>query len=809
MMNYWGDVRFAWTRLVRAPLVSAWVILPLGAAIGCAVAFGSIVQHVMLEPPPGVVAPDQLMSVVARPVSASDQALEGVSLPVFRSVRDALPRQRWAAFARFDGDIERGLNVTHTKIELVDEGYFSLLGLRPRLGRLLNAPDLSTHTAPAEIVLTSAVWSREFGRDSAVLGQTIVVNGSPFRIVGVVDGDFSSLTLEPTFGWIPLGRVTTFGLPVDAIESRFFTWLSVITRVASPQAEASLRVGVARLEATDRTDATAWQARGLAPRSLHVLRFERSGDVRGADARTAAQWLFLLSIVLVLIGTANVASLWVIRGVRDARAWLTMSALGASGARIARTLLIEGGILGVGASVVALIVALTLARVAETVPYLGGLVRLSRAGTTVAVVSGVCVLSIVALAPFASLPAANIYSRSLRARAPRWRSLLLPLLQVMQAALVSTLLVGAGTFATGLRSVLSRKHTIPTDSLLYVRLAEANTPSAKAYYTDLLERLHGAPWVRSATLTSAVPLVATTGYYIAPPASPPSGSVEPLEVAGSAVDSTYLHTLGLQVLQGRGFNATDVSGSDLVALVNETLAAEYVRTGVAPVGSCISASEERCNRRIVGIVKNSVYRSLGEGPTAFIYLPLAQAPPGAPLSVLIRTRGIASEQVSRLRALMAALPAPGPVMTRALSDISEVQARPWQTGVALLSGFGQLALVFAAVGIYSGNRLALESRAAEFAIRAALGAPPGKLARTAILTTIAVVGLGAVIGLVVALSALKQMPVSASAVSLSPNAFDIGAAFLALLGASTLGVLGPARRAAATDPAAALRLGEA
>ena len=826
------DVKYAVRTLRREPTFVAGVVLTFALAIGTNAAMVGLVTRLMLAPPPGIRGAERVAHARFRvgDDDGSSFVLSTTSYPTFRALRGVNGAFAAVAATRPDSlTIGRGPDAVLIPALAASGEYFSTLGATPALGRFFGPADDELPNGNSVVVLGNAYWQRTYAGDRAVLGREIVVDGQPFTIIGVAARGFNGDELSAVDAFVPLTR-SMRGNADDWVSNRYMNLVSIVVRLRE-----GVRAEVARQMASAalRDDAPAATGR----RALDV---ELSPIIPGADARVSprariALWLAGVSIVVLLIATANVGTLLALRAARRRRELAVRLTMGASRGDLARQLLIESVLLSAIGAAVGLVFsrwfsdavrATLLPDIAQSETFVDR--RVLVVSIVVAAVAGV----VAALAPLANAARADL-SVQLRQGGGHGASGRLALqrtLVTVQVALSTLLLVGAALFVRSLERVQSQNLGFSTARLLYVTLDfrgyVAGVERDLAYY-DALARVRALPVVTKATVVSGIPF----GPHYIPPVSIPGLPWPPANVQipimyGATPE--YLDMMGVALVSGRLLTARDGRGAPPVVLVNETMA-RTAWPGRSPLGACVRAgfgggfppsgegnpAESAPCREVVGVVRDSRARSLrpegNEDRLMQYYVPFEQLPesprpdPSQVMGLMIRVRGEADhaapvvqhaiQSTSVLRAF---------ARTRPYQDLLDPQLRSWRLGATLFSAFGALALGIATVGLFGVVSYTVTQRTREIGVRLALGGSSETIARLVVGDAVRMVSLGIVAGVV---ASLAIGPLIASLLfQTSPREpASIAMAGAILLVATLVAAAWPAWRAGRVPPVVALR----
>lgn len=805
-----SDLRWALRGLIRSPGFVAVAAGTLALGIGATTAVFGLLDAALLRPL-AVEAPDRLVKVVA---SRPDGVAHNLSYPAFEAFRDG--EVLADAVAQAPGDLALGLASGGVRIraDLVSAGYFRLLGVRPALGRGFGPSEAVGGDDPQAIVLGHRLWERDFGADPGVVGRTIPVNGVQMTVVGVAPDGFSGMARgESTEAWVPVAARSLLQGGPDRVSDTSVSWLYVLGRLppdtSREAAEARLQPVAERIARADLMPDVTGAA---------LLEAGRGFTTRVDDLSARLKFVLAAVGLLLLIACANVAGLLLARGTARRREIATRLALGARRWRLTRQLLVESSLLAlVGAAGGVILGHWAAEALAAFGPAAAGVAldaRLDgRAVAFAALLTGVTTLVFGGAPAVLSArrgPAAGLLGSGGRGGTERSGARGRRVLVAGQVALSLVLLVVAGLLGRSLRKLSAVDPGFDASGVLAAAFdLEAGGYDAergREFTRELLARVRALPGVEGASLASTVPPspggsrwdgVGLQGYEAAPD--------EEIGFDMNRVGTDYFEILRIPLLRGRTFDARDGPDAPLVAIVNETMARRYWPDGEA-VGRRIllSGEPDGPSLEIVGVAADGKYRSLREEPRANVYVPFAQIyRPG--MTLLARGGGDPHALVAPIRGALRSLDPGVPLFdVRTLEE--QVAAATAEDRVAALAAgaFGLLALLMAAVGLYGLLAYTVGRRVRELGIRMALGARRAQVIGLVLAGAVKLVVAGVAVGIPVALLAGGAAEELLYGVSPGDPA-TMAVAALLLLGVALFAAFVPARRAAAVQPARALR----
>jgi putative ABC transport system permease protein len=785
------DLRYAARNLWRAPGLVAVSVLSLGLGIGLNLTLYAGVTAIFGHRP---TMADRVRVVGIEPGNGRQ-----VSYLNYRDLRDSgtfagVVGFRISAMNRRLDDRTERLGVL-----VVTDNYFEGLGIPMRLGRPFGG-EAAPERSPRSVVLGHPYWSARFNADPAAIGQTMVLDGEVFTVVGVLPEDYRSIT-----GFMsPSVLVPASALTLPTVDDRGSQTLSVLARLApgaTPErAQAAVTAFGAELERRF-PEMNEGMARPAQVFPADALQF------RGTPAgfRILPVVLFLLFGLVLLIGAVNVAGLLLARAVTRQQELTIRSALGASRGRVTQTLLAESFLLslvgtGVGLSLTGALGGVVLRGPMSPLqslfaPDLGLLLPalLLVAATTV-----LCSVGPVLRSTRLDLLAGLRKGGSGSAGRLRLRSAFV----VGQVALSLTLLVVSSLF---LRSqvriatidlgfdldhgVVTRFNAEPVTGPLGARLAFADR---------LVERLAQVPGVQSVAVTGLVPLGGDALVASFHPAG--RSDIPGTRPSTYSVGPRYFETLAIPLLRGREFDRRDEDGTPAVAIVNETFARTYF-PGRPAIGERIEIGGES-DAEIVGVARDNRIDTIGEAPKSVAYYPFAQRP--RRLTVIARTAGDPAGMLAAVRTAVSDIDATANVTIGTLRDAASTELSMRRVGTQMVGAIGIVGMLLTAIGLYGVMSYFVASRTAELGVRLALGATPRRLHREVLGHAAGLVGGGIVIGVAASLLLAPALATFLAGLSpVDPIAFVTAAAILALVAAAASHL--PARRVARVDPVLALR----
>ena len=797
------DLTVAVRGLRRTPAFTVVALLTLALGIGANTAIFSVLRPVLLRPLPYPEA-DRLVQVWSDHRALGRQEPEWLTPPDFDDWRDQ--NSTFSAMAAYRGwgpDITGSGDPRSLSGVAVSGNFLSMLGARPAVGRLLTPAD-DTPGAEPVIVLSDALWQRQFGGDSAIVGRLLTLNGEPWRVVGVTDAAF-----RPPLANAPDLFRTMRRAPTDSC-GRGCIVLRVIGRlkpdITLAQAQGDL-ARIAERQARDFPETNAKVGAWLVP--LHE---QLTGETKPALLALAGAVGFVL-----LIACVNLANLLLVRGAGRSRELGVRAALGAGRGRILRQLLVESAVLAALGGTLGLLVGMagssTLATlVPENIRSLG---EIGVDGTVVAFTAAITLASGMLFGMLPALHAARTNlmdalrsgTREAGGRGGALRSSLV----VSEVALAVVLLVGAGLLMRSFLLMQRVELGFRTDRALvspvFFPRSRYEQPQRAVQATEnLLARLRAHPAVASAEASDVTPLGGGGDQDVTAIAiGEPPRTDGPGAIWYRAVSAGYLQSMEMRLVAGRYFTAEDREGSAPVAIVNEE-AARAFWGGKSPIGRVLATSDDPAEPRatIVGVVASARHDGPNQPYKTEMFLPMGQFPTRAVNVVLIPASGT-DAAVAALRGALAEVDPLVPL--NSATPISQLAGdavalpRLYATLVAL---FAAVAILLAMLGVYGVMAYSVSQRRREIGVRLAMGASPAGIRRLVLGEGGRLAMLGVVGGLVLSLAAGRLL--SSLLFGVQPYDLPTLAVVITVLGGMALVASWlPARRAMRVDPLEAMR----
>ncbi len=801
MGNFLADLRFGLRLLRQAPAFTAVAVIALALGIGANTAIFSTVDAVLIRPLP-FGDPDRLVMVWEDASFASFPK----NTPAPANYVDWKARNRvfsgMAATRGVSGNLTADGPPEQAMGRAVTPDFFSVLGAKPLIGRTFTGEEDRTD-APVAII-SYGLWQRRYAGELSALNRKILINGAPRVVIGIMPADFA-LRGRHDF-WIPIH------FQAADLGNRGSHFLNVVAR---------LKPGV-----------TLGQAREDMNRIARELAREYPGNNEKIGAvvvpireeivgKTGLELYVLMGAAgcVLLIACANLAGLLLARAVGRKREMAIRAALGAGRGRLVRQLVAEGGMLSLAGGLLGVLAApMGMKVLAELVPE--GLSATVVPQLDLRVLLFALGLSAITGLAFSIIPAWRASRVSLHdalkqggrggvgGRSARTRDALV----VLEVAAALVLLTGAGLMLRTVANLKNIEVGFRPDHLLTMRttLPRVKYEDAAArigFYHRVVAGVRALPGVRNAAYASTLPFLSmgnTNGFEvegIARPAGDPGDALLRVATAG------YLDVLGVRMMEGRGFSASDGRDAPPVIVINETFAKLYFPRGGALGHRVALSTRERVWRTIVGVVRDVHERGYELEMKPGVYLPFEQITDtwALPEMLVVRTAGDPGAMTSAVRAVVASVDPEQPVAAvRSMDEILALSVADRHQQMTLLTAFASLAVLLAAIGLYGVLAYAVTQRTREIGVRMALGAKASGVAGAFVVRGLILTAAGLAVGLAASLGLSRAMTTLVYGVTATdPLTYAGVAGLLTLIAAAASWI--PARRAARVDPITVLR----
>jgi putative ABC transport system permease protein len=798
------DLRYGVRMLFKNVGFTAVALITLTLGIGANTAIFSVVNALLLRPLP-YPNPDQLVWVgEAAPQSRSD----AISGPHFLEWDEH--SQTLAHIAAYNA---ASLTLTGAgepeRLEgcRVSAEFFTVLGVECALGRnFLPAEDRPGGERVA--IISHGLWQRRFNAGQDVIGQSISLDDHNYRVVGVLPSGFRFI--QPLEIWVPLA--------LDPAQERGNVQMSILSAIARLNQGISRDEAQAELE-TLRVRVEESRAGKMPPFGGQVRLSSLHAKLVGDNRRPLLILLGAVSLIL-LIACANVGNLLLSRAVSRQKEFAIRAALGAGRLRLMRQMLTESLLLALGGGILGLLLAFGLTKQIVAIAAantFGDISHLATIDIDVRVLGFTLVASVLSGALFGLAPCLQFSRGNLNDSLKEGgrgdgfdRSRLRNLLMVTEVAMAIVLLVGSGLLIRSFVNLLEVNPGYSSEGLLTVRLSLPDLryeqrSRREGLFSDVLKRVASLPGVESVGAINHLPLTdfQFMGWLRIPgrPSSPDSQVGTPVGI----VSEDYFRTMGIPLRAGRSFTERDNSESPRVVILSEALAAGLF-PDEDPLGKQVWVPGPRREIMpiVIGIVGDVRHQGLDHEATPEIYVPFTQYAPGS-MNIVIRTPVDAAGLTSAVRRQVLEVDSNLPLYeVQTMEHRLAASVSPRRFNLLLLASFALLALVLAAVGVYGVISYAVTQRTHEIGIRMALGAHRGHVLSLLLGRGMSLVAAGIIIGLGGAWALTRVMASLLFGVSATDPLTFAGVAMLLGIVALVACYI-PARRAAKTDPMAALR----
>src|SRR5262245_2168555 len=807
--NIATDVRYALRGLVKKPGYAVAVGLTLALGIGANAVVFALVNAVVLRKLPYPNA-DRLISLSTVNDEGRDgRVLQDIVYDDWRRMTTAIESS--AAYEGTQSVLSSGGRPDRFEGMIATASYFSLLGVRPLVGRLFSQSE--AQSGARVVILSEQLWRSRFNADSGIVGRYVTLANDSWQVIGVVPAAFA--TGRPERFWQPL-RVAPVRADPNAEGGEFIGW-SIVARIREGVSFDAVRAELATVLARSSG------REGGRPRPVVMTLHER----RHGDTRRPLLLLFGAVGVLLLTACANIANLGLARAARREREFALRRTLGASRARIARFVLVESLALAVAGAVLGLVlVRVSLAWFVGISPSSVGTVAQAQSigvnGELVAYASAVAILTAIVFGLMPALSASRaplnqmLAAGSAQLAGSRRQSLLRRGLVIGELAVALVFLTGAGLVGKIFWRVASADPGFRPEKLLAVTVdlgTKRYTLATDApFFDDLMTRVGREPGVQAMSYTRGAP---HTGNFLVNVSSTES-SRRPDALARRSmrwtevyVDTAYLRTIGAQLVAGRFIGPEDRKGSHRVAVVTE----EFVKlnlAGATPIGLQFGGRIDGVT--IIGVIKDISHPMQDGKIFPLVFLPLTQPTsqywlPGDPVwrTLIVRTTGEPAQLGAAVRAIVQSMDATlaPPEFTPMEASLAEVVA-PRKFTLVLVGAFAALALGLAVIGLSSVLAYLVTERTREIGVRLALGADAGRVTRMVLGQGLVLTLAGLLLGAVISVASVRVLRAWVYEMSVyDAPTFAAVAVLLCVVALAACWL--PARRASRVDPVMALR----
>jgi predicted permease len=813
------DIRHGARMLVKNPGFSLIAILSIAIGVGANAAMFSVADGLVLRPLP-VPDPSGVVMVSAT-LPTGEVRNGGISYPDFADLRDRTRSFEGLTATRglIASFVRRRDDAAQSKFGLaVSANFFDVLRVRPALGRAFVPDEDRVAGRDAVMVLAHDTWTEQFGADPDIIGREVRLTGQTFTVIGVAPEAFPGIDhyVRPAF-YVPMAMMPVLdpAATSDVLDRRDFRTLRVMGR---------LQPGASVVQASQETDllVRALQQEHPETNKGHGLLVRREMNARFSEYSPMAGLsaiLIGLAVAVLAVACANVAGLLTSRAPVRAREIALRLAIGGSRPRLIRQLMTETTLMAIAGGVAGIALGYIGIRSFQQFQIASDVgVRLTYELDRRAIAVGLVVTAISALLSSA-IPA----WRSTRARdlSNALRNTTTPASKIArlwgrhglvasQIALTLVLLTVALSFYRAFEAEYGLGPGFRTDHVLLTNLdpglAKYDQGQSDAFYRLLKERVEAIPRVRSVALTTFVPLNQDSQDRVAlvPEGFELPAGTSALTVAAARVDEDYFGTIGIPIVSGRAFEATDTLDAPRVGIVSRGMAARYW-AGQDPLGKRIRLSGPNGEWvQVVGVAEDAKFRLFTSASTPFLYLPRLQNP-SMRSTLVARTESESAEVATQVRTAILEAGREVPILSmRTIEAFYSSNVKNLnRVVVRTVAGMGIMGLVLALIGLHGLTAYAVSRRTREIGIRMAVGALPGSMLRMVLRqgTLPSVAG--------IAVGVLASAGVGGLIQSVFPGAAADAVTYLLIVPIVVVVVMLaayiPARRAAHIDPLVALR----
>jgi predicted permease len=830
MTNLMQDIRFAIRTLSKAPVFTTVAILSLAFGIGANCAIFSLLDQLLLRSLP-VREPDRIVQLWARGNNyGSNSGMNVMSYPMYTDFRDrceafdgVIARRSLSGSLGFKGQVER------IRAEMVSGNYFQMLGVPAAAGRLLLPEDDVKPNEHPVTVLAYDYWQSRFAGDATVIGQTIVVNDMPFKVLGIVQRGFNGMEVgDATQIFVPMAmQARMFPVP-DLLKNRRWRFVQVFGRmkpgIEIDRAKASsttLFHQIIETEVKDKAFAKAAQEdRDSFLRQTFNVYPGGTGFSAMREQMGPAMWVLMALVgVVLLIACANVANLQLARATARQKEMAVRLAIGASRWQIVRQLLIESAVLALVAGVLGLAIgkASLSGMFAAFIPVEQHLtispsldVRVFLFNLTISLFVGVLFGLAPALQSTKPQLAGTLKDQA-GAVVGGTHAAFRKTLVTLQVTLSLLLLIGAGLFVNSLHNLQSLNPGFRTGHLLVFGLDPTtngyNADRTRGLYRRLYENLESLPGVESVSYGN-VPVISGDDWdsSITIEGHDPSQPSHDWAYQNKT-SPNYFKTLGVPIKAGRDFTWSDALTTKKVTIINQKLAQEYFK-GKDPIGLHIGFGSDpgtKTDLEVIGVTGDFKYSDMSEQIGQQMFQPYAQIDFALGQFFYLRINGEPQSMFRAIRSEVGKLDANLPIFDMRTMDEQVGRNLVVQRLVASLSAvFGLLATMLAIIGLYGVMAYLVSRRSREIGIRMALGAASRDVVRMILREVVFLVGIGLAVGLASAIGLTRYIKSQLFGVT-PTDPLVLALAFVGLAAVALFAGWLPAARAARTDPSSVLR----
>lgn len=822
METLWQDIRYALRMILKNPAFSAIAVLSLALGIGANTTIFTVVNAVLLNPLPvkdisRLVEMDTIDTKTM--VTQANSTKLGMSYPNFQDYERQ--NQVFTGLTCISGGPltwSGGAEPKQIIGLLVSANYFDVLGVRPTVGRFFFPDEDKKPGGNNVAVLSYSLWSNKFGSDANLIGKTITLNATPYTVIGVAPRGFKgTFTLgSAELVWIPVSMYTQAlaGFFRDNFNDRRLLGTAIFGRlrtgVSLRQAEASLKTIALHLESEYPKD------NGGRSVALTPLANAAVGANNFAQVNLAGGLMMGIVGLVLLIACVNLANLLLAQAARREKEIGVRAALGASRSRLLRQMLTESLVLSLLAGIAGLAIAYggRTALWSFRPPFIEkNDIDLTLDSHVLLFTLSIALLTalLIGIAPAIKAAKPNL-SEVLkvggRGGTVSWRrNPLRSMLVVSEIALALVALIGAGLFIRSMQNAQRIDPGFESEKLFMMAFdlgaLHYEEGRAQQFFRAAVERAKASPGVETATIASDFPLGGGFERTVFPEGQDEASGYRGTLTQLDDITPSFFETLRIPLLRGRVFNDSDRQNTVQVAVINEAMVKQFWPNADS-LGKRFHFFGEPALREVVGVVRNTVVNQIGEEPQPVVYLPITQDYSPA-VTLQVRTTGKPEGVIGTVRRQLQSLDTNMAITN--VQTIQEIMSQGlWapRMGAGLLTVFGGLALILAAVGVYGVLSYSVSQQTREIGIRMSLGAQQSQVLWLVIGQGIRLAVAGLVLGLLAALGLMRVLSSLLFGVS-AHDPITFGGVSLVLVSAAILACYIPARRATKVDPIIALR----
>jgi predicted permease len=811
------DIRYGLRMLRKSPAFTVVAVITLALGIGANTTIFSMVNSFLLRPLP-VEDPGRITTLTEMQKDGTNNNVFPV--PEYRDIRsqtddvfsDLLGYQFGMDGLTANGKTDRILS------NYVSGNYFSTLGLKPTVGRLLLPSEGEVLGADPVMVLSYSFWKTRFGGDPEIVGKKVTLDGHPITIVGVAPRNFEGISsFLRCQVFLPLGMAFIDGYPMDFMTNRKLQMVMLYGRM---RPNVSLKTAQAKLDLVERRFQEQYpdSHKNETLRIFPELRSRPNPDPNNTMLVISGLFLGLATLVL-LLACVNVANILLVRATVRGREMAIRAALGAARIRLIRQLVTESVVLALVGGAIGIAIGvwgsafLSALNIHVDLPVRFDFSfdwRIFGFAMAIALATGVIIGVIPALRASRQDLGTVLHEAGRGVIAGRHR--LRDVLVIAQVAGSLMLLIIAMLFTRSLGKAQQSDLGFEPNGIINFTMDPTevgyNEEQGRGFYKNLLERTRALPGVESATTAGATPLGYLGGSDLVDvdDYQPPPGEAK-TPLVYNIVSSEYLETLKIPLLRGRTIEERDTQTSPYVAVVNEAMVKKYW-PNTDPIGRYFKiGSEPHHPIQVVGVVKDTHVRNISGTIDPYFYLPFAQHYTGNSLNTLqVRTSVAPAVMIPQVEHIIETLAPTMPVfdvqtMTQALDTLNGLLL--FQIGAGLAAALGFLGLVLAVVGVYGVISYSASQRTHEIGIRMAIGAEPMQILKMVFRQGLFIVAIGLAVGIVAAFASARVLKDFLVVSATDPTTYITVAMALTLVALFACYI--PARRATKIDPMVALR----